>query len=380
MHRKSAYILFLAVLGMLVIGIVMLFSTSAFARDSHGDVYFFIRRQAIWLGIGLAVCTLAALIDYHFWQQTWWLWFGLAFIALALCFVPHLGMRINGSRRWVGLGPLGFQPSEIAKIAAVFFLAAWFSRYEKATGSLLRGFALPLAIVTLLLALILTEVDLGTTVLLGATAFVVMFVAGVNPMLLSIVALAGVGGVLFLATQMSERMGRLAAFVDPQRFKQDAGLQQMQALIAWGSGGMEGLGLGNGRQKMLYLPYAHTDFIFPIIGEELGLRVSLLVVLLFVVIIVCGMMIALHAKDRFGLLLGCGVVSLLALQAAVNIGVTTSLLPNKGLPLPFISYGGSNLAASLFGIGLLLNIYRQGILEPLDKKRTTMPARMTPRI
>ena len=380
MHRKSAYILFLAVLGMLVIGIVMLFSTSAFARDSHGDVYFFIRRQAIWLGIGLAVCTVAALIDYHFWQRTWWLWFGLAFIALALCFVPHLGMRINGSRRWVGLGQFGFQPSEIAKIAAVFFLAAWFSRYEKATSSLLRGFVLPLAIVTLLLALILTEVDLGTTVLLGATAFVVMFVAGVNPMLLGMVSLAGVGGILFLATQMSERMGRLAAFLDPERFKQDAGLQQMQALIAWGSGGMEGLGLGNGRQKMLYLPYAHTDFIFPIIGEELGLRVSLLVVFLFVVIIVCGMMIALHAKDRFGLLLGCGVVSLLALQAAVNIGVTTSLLPNKGLPLPFISYGGSNLAASLFGIGLLLNIYRQGVLEPLHKKRTMMPARMTPRI
>ena len=380
MHRKSAYILFLAVLGMLVIGIVMLFSTSAFARDSHGDVYFFIRRQAIWLGVGLAVCTVAALIDYHFWQRTWWLWFGLAFIALALCFVPHLGMRINGSRRWVGLGQFGFQPSEIAKIAAVFFLAAWFSRYEKATSSLLRGFVLPLAIVTLLLALILTEVDLGTTVLLGATAFVVMFVAGVNPMLLSVVSLAGVGGILFLATQMSERVGRLAAFLDPQRFKQDAGLQQMQALIAWGSGGMEGLGLGNGRQKMLYLPYAHTDFIFPIIGEELGLRVSLLVVFLFVVIIVCGMMIALHAKDRFGLLLGCGVVSLLALQAAVNIGVTTSLLPNKGLPLPFISYGGSNLAASLFGIGLLLNIYRQGVLEPLHKKRTMMPARMTPRI
>ena len=380
MHRKSAYILFLAVLGMLVIGIVMLFSTSAFARDSHGDVYFFIRRQAIWLGVGLAVCTVAALIDYHFWQRTWWLWFGLAFIALALCFVPHLGMRINGSHRWVGLGQFGFQPSEIAKIAAVFFLAAWFSRYEKATSSLLRGFVLPLAIVTLLLALILTEVDLGTTVLLGATAFVVMFVAGVNPMLLSMVSLAGVGGILFLATQMSERMGRLAAFLDPERFKQDAGLQQMQALIAWGSGGMEGLGLGNGRQKMLYLPYAHTDFIFPIIGEELGLRVSLLVVFLFVVIIVCGMMIGLHAKDRFGLLLGCGVVSLLALQAAVNIGVTTSLLPNKGLPLPFISYGGSNLAASLFGIGLLLNIYRQGVLEPLHKKRTMMPARMTPRI
>jgi cell division protein FtsW len=154
----------------------------------------------------------------------------------------------------------------------------------------------------------------------------------------------------------------------------------MQALIAWGSGGMEGLGLGNGRQKMLYLPYAHTDFIFPIIGEELGLRFSLLVVFLFVVVIVCGIMIALHARDRFGLLLGCGVVSLVALQAAVNIGVTTSLLPNKGLPLPFISYGGSNLVACMFGIGLLLNIYRQGILEPPHVKRAAMHARVTPRI
>ena len=380
MHRKSAYILFLAVLGMLVIGIVMLFSTSAFARDSHGNVYFFIRRQAIWLGVGLALCTIAALIDYHFWQRTWWLWFGLAFIALALCFVPHLGMRINGSRRWVGLGQFGFQPSEIAKIAAVFFLGAWFSRYEKATKSLLYGFVLPLVVTSLLLALIVSEVDLGTTVLLGATALVMMFVAGVNPIWLGLVSLTGLGGILFLATQLSERIGRLAAFLDPQRFKQDAGLQQMQALIAWGSGGMEGLGLGNGRQKMLYLPYAHTDFIFPIIGEELGLRASLLVVFLFVVIIVCGMMIALHAKDRFGLLVGCGIVSLVALQAAVNIGVATSLLPNKGLPLPFISYGGSNLVACLFGIGLLLNIYRQGVLEPVHRRGASMQVRMTPRI
>jgi cell division protein FtsW len=207
-----------------------------------------------------------------------------------------------------------------------------------------------------------------------------MFVAGTNPMLLGLLSLTGVGGILLVATQMSERMARLAAFVDPQRFKQDAGLQQMQALIAWGSGGMEGLGLGNGRQKMLYLPYAHTDFIFPMIGEELGLRISLLVVFLFVVIIVCGIMIALHAKDRFGLLAGCGIVALLGLQAAVNIGVTTSLLPNKGLPLPFISYGGSNLVACLFGVGVLLNIYRQAVLEPRNQTQKTMQARITPRI
>jgi cell division protein FtsW len=380
MHRKSAFILFLAVLGMLVIGIVMLFSTSAFARDSHGDVYFFIKRQVVWLGVGLVVCTVAAIVDYHFWQRTWWIWFGLALVALAFCFVPHFGQRINGSRRWVSLGPAAFQPSEIAKVAAVFFLAWWFAKHEKESGRILQGFVIPFAIVATLLVLIVLEVDLGTTALVGATMFVIMFVAGTHPVLLGLLSLGGLAGILFVATHMSERMNRLSAFMDPERFKDDAGLQQMQALIAWGSGGMEGLGLGNGRQKMLYLPYAHTDFIFPMIGEELGLRVSLLVVFLFVVIIVCGMMIALHAKDRFGLLLGCGIVSLLGLQAAVNIGVTTSLLPNKGLPLPFVSYGGSNLAACLFGIGLLLSIYRQGVLEPANKKRTMIQVRTTPRI
>ena len=380
MHRKSAYFLFLAVLGMLVIGIVMLFSTSAFARNSHGDVYFFMKRQVSWLGVGLVVCTLAALVDYHLWPRTWWIWFALALIALSLCFVPHLGMRINGSRRWIGLGPATFQPSEIAKIAVVFFLAWWFARHEKTAGRVWQGFVIPFAVVVTLLLLIVLEVDLGTTALLGATMFVIMFVAGTNPVLLGLLSFGGLAGILFVATQMSERMGRLSAFMDPERFKDDAGLQQMQALIAWGSGGMEGLGLGNGRQKMLYLPYAHTDFIFPMIGEELGLRVSLLVVFLFVVIIVCGTMIALHAKDRVGLLLGCGIVSLLGLQAAVNIGVTTSLLPNKGLPLPFVSYGGSNLTACLFGIGLLLNIYRQGVLEPANQKRTMIQARTTPRI
>ena len=380
MRRKSAYILFLAVLGLLVIGIVMLFSTSAYARDSHGDVYFFIKRQAIWVGIGLVVCICAALVNYHFWQKTWWVWLALSLTALALCYVPHIGMRINGSRRWVGYGPITFQPSELAKIAIILFLAAWFARHEKPDGSVLSGFILPLAIISVPAALVLGEVDLGTTALIGATVFVVMFVAGTNSLWLGGLAFAGLGGLLLVATQISERMGRLSAFLHPQNYKDDAGLQQMQALIAWGSGGMDGLGLGNGRQKMLYLPYAHTDFIFPIIGEELGLRFSLLVVFLFVVIILCGIMIALHARDRFGLLLGCGIVSLLALQAAVNMGVTTSLLPNKGLPLPFISYGGSNLVACMFGVGLLLNIYRQGILEPMPVKRATMHARVTARI
>ena len=273
------------------------------------------------------------------------------------------------------------QPSEFAKIATVFFLAFWFARYEKQSSQVWRGFLLPLAIVSLVASLIVTEVDLGTTALIGATTFVIMFVAGANLALLGALSLGGIGGILFVATHISERMARLTAFLHPEQFKQDAGLQQMQALIAWGSGGVSGLGLGNGRQKMLYLPYAHTDFIFPIVGEELGLRFSLLVVFLFVVVIVCGLTIALHAKDRFGLLLGCGIVSLLGWQAAINIGVVTSLLPNKGMPLPFISYGGSNLIAALFGVGVLINIYRQGVLEPVaSKKQIPMRVRTTPRI
>src|SRR4029453_5149892 len=322
MHRKSTYILFVAVLGLLVIGIVMLFSTSAFARDSHGDTLFFLKRQSIWCGVGSGLFISAALIDYHFWQRTWWIWLGVAAVTLALCYMPPIGMRINGSRRWIGLGPVGFQPSEIAKLAAIFFLAWWFSRYEQLTKHPLFGFAIPLAVVSALLAMILFEVDLGTTALIGATTFTIMFVAGTNPILLGLLAVLG-GSVITIGATHS-RMERLMAFTDLERYKEDAGLQQMQALIAWGSGGMDGLGLGNGRQKMLYLPYAHTDFIFPMIGEELGLRISLLVVFLFVVVSVFGIVIALHAKDRFGLLTASGVVCLLALQAAVNIGVTPS--------------------------------------------------------
>ncbi len=380
MHRKSAYILFLAVLGLLAIGIVILFSTGAFARDSQGDVYFYVRKHAMWLGIGLAACIAGALIDYHFWQRTWYVWFAIALIGLVLCFLPPLRHKINGSWRWLAFHNITCQPSEFAKIAAVFFLAFWFSRYEPQSKQFWRGFVFPMVVVSLLLSLIITEVDLGTTVLISATAFVVMFIAGTNLAVLATISLGGIGSILFLATHIAERNSRLMAFLHPEEHKLGAGLQQMQALIAFGSGGIDGLGLGNGRQKMSYLPYAHTDFIFPIVGEELGLRFSLLVISLFVLIIVCGMTIALHARDRFGLLLASGIVSLIAFQAAINIGVVTSLLPNKGLPLPLVSYGGSNLVVALFSIGLLLNIYRQGVLEPAPRKEMAMRVRVTPRI
>lgn len=380
MHRKSVYLLVICVAAMLVLGIVMLFSTSAFAQDSHGDPVYFVKRQAMWLGIGIIGCIVTAMIDYHWWQKTWLIWFALACVLLALCFVPPIGMKINGSWRWINLRFLSFQPSELAKLATVVFLAHWFAKYAAQSGEFWRGFVAPFAAVAVMMALIAAEVDLGSTALIGGTMFLMMFIAGTNLYLLGPLTVAGVVGILVAAMQLTERHGRLMAFIDPEKFKNAAGLQQWQALIAFGYGGVEGLGLGNGRQKMLYVPFAHTDFILPMIGEELGLRASLGIVFCYLVIMLCGIVIAVQSRDRFGLLLGAGLVIIIALQAAVNIGVTTSLLPNKGLPLPFISYGGSNLLFCLLSVGILINIWRQGLGEKSDRALVRLNAKFTPRI
>ena len=381
MHRKSIYFLVLAVAALVVLGIVMLFSTGAFAQDSHGDPFFFLKRQSLWLGIGIVACVAGAIVDYQFWQRTWWMWFAASAILLALCFVPHIGLRINGARRWVKFPLITFQPSDFAKVATIAFLAHWYSKYEEESGSFLRGFVAPMAITGILMALIAREIDMGTTALIGGTMFVVMFVGGSSLKYIAPLAVSGIVGTLYLGFHMKDRLGRMLAFMDLDKYKETYGLQQWQALIAFGSGGVHGLGLGNGVEKFSYLPFAHTDFIFPMIGEELGLCATLGVVFCYMVIIVFGTIIAMQARDRFGMLLGFGVVVMLALQAALNIGVTTSLLPNKGLPLPFISYGGSNLVFCLLGVGILINIYKQGMFEGgnvlMHKK---IQVRMTPRM
>ena len=363
MHRKSVYGLLLAVAALIVIGCVMLYSTSAFVREVNKDPYYYIKHQVAWLGIGLVCCLIAAKIDYLHWRRAAWLLYGVAGVLLILCFVPHIGVIRNGARRWLDLGFASFQPSELAKLAVVAVIARWFTLPESDPQKFVNGFLAPLGLAAGLMALIAIEVDMGSTALIGATAFGVMFIAGTRLSILAPIFVSGLAAMLYIATHMTERLGRLLAFLDLEKFKDGPGLQQYQALIAFGSGGVDGLGLGLGRQKMAYLPYAHTDFIFPMIGEELGLRFTLLVVFCYVVILLCGAMIALRARDRFGMLLGFGIVLLLSLQAAVNIGVTTAWLPNKGMPLPFISYGGSNLAFCLLCVGILVNIYRRGLTE-----------------
>ena len=382
MSKNSAYLLVLSVAALISIGMVMLFSTSAYAHDGHGDAYFFLKRQGAWLGIGIVACAVSAFVDYHLWSKLWLPIFVIAAGLLALCFVPHIGLRLNGSSRWVRFGPVVFQSSEIAKFAAIVTLAWWFTRFEKRSSQFLHGFILPMSIIGVLMLLIVREEDLGTTMLICATMIAVMFVAGSNPLYMVILAIAGVVGILFIATHMNERMARLVAFLDLEKYKEGAALQQWESLKAFALGGVWGDGLGESREKMQYLPYAHTDFIFPIIGEELGLRATLFVVFSFLVVTLSGTMIAIQARDRFGMLLGFGLVINIALQACVNIGMTTALLPNKGMPLPFISSGGTNLCLCLFFTGILLNIYRQGaVVEAGEVKGTAcLQVRTTPRI
>lgn len=374
MQRNSIYLLILSVVALIALGVVMLFSTSAFAQDSHGDIYYFVKRQTIWLVIGVVACVVASLTDYHWWQRTWGVWFALSLVLLMLCFVPHLGMRINGSWRWLNLRVAVFQPSELAKIACVFFMATWFSREEikKNPRHFLQTLVIPLAILALPMVLIAGEVDLGTTALIGTTALAMMFVGGTRFLYLFPMLGAGFAGLLGIIYLIPERAARMMTFLHPESDKLGKGLQQWQALIAFGSGGIEGLGLGEGRQKMLYLPYAHTDFIFPMIGEELGLRATWVVIFCYLLIVLCGGLVAANAEDRFGKLLATGLLFLISLQAIVNIGMTISLLPNKGMPLPFISYGGSNLAACLFMVGILINIHRSGIPLPLPEGRNVV--------
>lgn len=375
MHKQSAYILVLSVAILVTIGLVMLYSTGAFAPDSHGDEFGFLKKQSFWLGIGFLFAIICAVVDYHWFQKAWFIILPMVVLLLVLCFVHPIGMRLNGSSRWVHFGSITLQPSELAKLAAIIFIAWWFSKFENKSGNFLTGVVYPLPVIGLLLGLVITETDLGSTLLIGATVLFMMFVAGARLRYLGPVIVSGVGAILVTAWRISERHGRLMAFLHPEKYQDTEGHQQLMGLIAFGSGGIEGLGLGNGRQKMLYLPYAHTDFIFPVIGEELGLRVTLLIVFCYLLVITCGTLIALNAKDRFGMLLGFGLTAILGLQAAINIGVTTSLLPNKGLPLPFISYGGSNLFFCLLCIGVLINIYRQG-KEPVSTGREQLSVKI----
>lgn len=373
MAKRSAFCLIACVSLLIVLGFVMLMSTGGFSQESANDEWAGLKRQAVWLVLGLVGCTAMALTDYHRLERWAWPVFWCCVVLLALCFVPGIGHSRGGASRWINIGGFKGQPSELARIGVLIGLAAWCARYRDRRTSLLWGFLFPLGIMALPLGLIAAEVDLGTACLLFIVTSAVLFVGGARW-----IYVAGMGAlgaaVLWVGIHTGEsrtaknREARITAFLhlEDEQFARDypeiAELndQQKQGIFALGSGGPAGKGLGDGVQKQHYLPLCHTDFIFPVIGEELGLAATLGTVLLILGIAFSGFLVAGHAPDRFGKLLGTGLVLLIVVQALINISVATGCLPNKGMPLPFVSYGGSNLCCNLLSIGILLNIYRQG--------------------
>jgi len=359
MGKGASIFLCLAVAALITLSLVMLASASA-KWDFSGDQYSYLVRQAIWLSIGVLAMGAMAMFDYRVLERLVWPLFTVVCVALILCYVPGVGDDAKGEKRWIVLPVIGrFQPSEPAKLIIMVTLAAWFSKYRAETRSFWRGFVMPSLLLGFPLMLILFEWDMGTAAGLGASGLIVLFVAGTRMRYLG--GSIALGMTLFvLMVQGSEnRMKRITAFTDLETHKQGAGWQQWLGIRAFGNGGPEGMGLGNGVVKQMNLPEHHTDFIFPVIGEELGVFVTLGVIFCFVVIFLVGLGISLHASDRFGNVLGIGVTCALVIPAMMNIGVTTAALPNTGLPLPFVSYGGSSLVFSLAMVGVLLSILKR---------------------
>jgi cell division protein FtsW len=349
--KIAVTILAFCVATLLALGMVMLYSSSMTQVGVH-----YLVMQLVWCALGLTLCVAAASLDYRLLRKFVWPFFVIAVTLLVLVLV--FGRKINGARRWFNFCGMHFQPSELGKLALIIALA-WYGEYfQRQMQAWERGIVVPGLFLGLVLALIFVEPDWGTTILLACVSGVMLAVAGVRWKCFILPVVASVAGLALLLWHDDVRRERLLAFLHPEQYKNSIGYQQWQAVLALGSGGWFGEGLGNSRQKLGFIPEHHTDFIFPVIGEELGLVAALAVVLAFVVIVICGVYISWRARDTFGQLLAAGISFLIGLQACINVGVVTSSLPNKGIALPFISYGGSNLLAMLASVGLLFSIAR----------------------
>jgi cell division protein FtsW len=364
MQRNVAYLLLIVMLGLIALGLVMLSSTSAvLAPLDMTGVYSNLRKQFVWLGLGGIACVFFSRYDYQkLLRHAPWL-VGIACVMLVLCLIPHIGVKVNGSPRWLRVAGWTYQPSEFAKLALILFLSWWMGKNQRRAGEFLKGFLWPILCTAPIFFLMVKQEDYGTTAILLAIMVAIMFCAGTRLLYLFPVPIVGMAGIVLISILKPERLARWMAFLHPEQFKDGKGYQQLQALIALGSGGLSGLGLGNSRQKMYYLPEVNTDFVFPIIGEEMGMWVTLAIVLAFLLLVLCSGWITIHAPDPAGILLGTGITVMIGLQALMNLAVVTSLMPCKGIPLPFISYGGSNLLTCLAAIGILFNMHRQGVYQ-----------------
>jgi cell division protein FtsW len=372
LHRRSGDVaLFACVLAMVAVGLVMVYSASSVvAYERLQDSAYFLKRQVAWAALGLGALGVAWSTHYARWRRLAVPVLLAAVVLMGLVLVPGLGVVAGGARRWLVAGPLRFQPVELAKLATVLYVAQFATRRGPAMRDFRRGVLPPLLITGLLGALALRQPDMGSALVLGGAVLVMLFLGGARALHLGLVVAAALPLLAAAVLVADYRMARVAAFLDPWRDPQGAGFHIIQALLAFGSGGVLGTGLGASRQKYFYLPERHTDFIFAILGEELGLAGALGLLALFGLFAYRGLRVAAYAPDRFGSLLAAGITASITGQALLNMGVATGSLPATGVPLPFVSFGGSAMVTTMVQVGMLLNVSRYA--------RPTPPAGRSP--
>ena len=372
------------VLGLVVLGLLMVYSSSfAVGLLAYNNANYFVLRQAVWAAIGLGGMLVLMRMDYHWLRTISPLLMLAAIVTLVAVLVPGIGLERNGAQRWLAMGPLPpVQPSEFAKLALIIYVAAWLSGKGTYIRSFALGFVPFVMMVGIVAGLILLEPDMGTAAVVVLITVTLFFIAGAS--LTHLLALVGIGGVaaVFLIMTAGYRADRLAAFLRPEDDPSGIGFHTIQLLIALGSGGISGLGLGASRQKFFYIPSAHTDGIFAVVGEELGFIGAMGVLLLFALLIYRGFRVLLRASDEFGALLATGIICWIAYQALINVGGISRAIPMTGIPMPFLSYGGSALATLLAAVGILLSISRYANGPPPVEQeglRTRTPRRSGPR-
>ena len=364
--KRETTLLISSVLALVLVGVLMVYSASSVRADAESRL----ERQLVYVAIGLTVMFFAARFDYHRLRDRP-IFRGVVLLSLALLglvLLPGAGVLVDGAQRWVRIGGFQFQPSEVAKFALILLLAVKLTDNRQHIHRLFRGFIPPMLISALFAGLVLAERDLGVPVMMFGVAFVMLCAAGVRWGYLLASFVPACAAVLFLVLAYPHRLERLLAFLNPWDYRKTAGWQLIQSLSAFARGSLTGLGAGAGEQKLGYLPAADTDFIFAVVGEELGLAGTLCVTGLFAALAVAGYRIAMNAEDQFGSLLATGIVALIAGQATFIMAVTTGLLPTKGLPLPFVSYGGTALIVFLGLAGILVNIGVQAHEQQPERK------------
>lgn len=338
---------------------MILSASSIRAYNIFGDSFHFFKRQILFAPAGIAAMILFMNIDYHIFQKYARIILLTTLVGLILVLIPGIGRVVGGSRRWLGIGEMGIQPSELAKLGIIIYLSHYLSDKFKRLHSFVRGILPPLIVLGLFFTLILMEPDLGTAITIGGTFMIMIFASGIKISHIIFLISGAIPLIMYFILSEPYRKERLLAFINPWADPLDSGYHIIQSLMALGSGGLFGVGLGNSRQKFLYLPEPGTDFIFSVLGEEFGLIGTSFILILYLLLGWRGLKISLAAPDLFGTFFAIGLTSMIVLQAFVNIGVVTSSIPITGITLPFISYGGSSLIIMLSGVGILLNISKQ---------------------